>query len=81
MSPRSERSSASFASKPPARISAARDGPLDLGLLELGLGVHDLLLHLLRLLEQGVHVETALTEGVLGHRGASRPGRCDISRA
>ncbi len=67
MSPRSERSSASLPSNPPALIStpdqvadavdgdgdrAAGDGAVDGGLVEPGLGVLELLLHLLGLLQR-----------------------------
>src|SRR5687768_14779804 len=49
----------------------AGDGAVDGLLGEVGLCLLELLLHLLRLLEEGVHVEAAATEGVegvLGHR-------------
>ena len=80
-SPRSARSSALLPSKPPSLIEtpdqladavdgdrdrAAADRALDRGLGELGLGVLEALLHLLGLLEQGVHVEAAAAEGVEG---------------
>ena len=86
MSPRSERSSASLPSKPPALISTPTSSPTPLTLTVTAppatvpstvvsasrcLGVLELLLHLLGLLEQGVHVEAAgsaeRVEGVLGH--------------
>jgi hypothetical protein len=57
---------------------SAGDGAVDGGLGQPGLGVLQLLLHLLRLLEQGVHVEAACSaeclEGVLAH-GDSRFSR------
>ena len=89
-SPRSVRSSASAPSNVPGRIvhadqvadaadghgdRAAADGALDGRLGQPCLGALQLLLHLLGLLEQGVHVEAAAlegVEGVVGHRVTSR---------
>ena len=94
MSPRSERSSASLPSKPPALISTPTSSPTPLtvtvtappatvpstvGLASRSWAFCELLLHLLGLLEQGVHVEAAGSaerlEGVLGHGALISRGR------
>ena len=90
MSPRSDRASGSEPSKPPGLTSTEVSSPtpltftvtradaaLDLGVVQPLLGLGQLLLHLLGLLEQRVHVEATgaeRLEGVLalGHRRASR---------
>jgi len=67
----------------PDQLAGAADGhahqavahrAVDGGLRELLLRGHHLLLHLLGLLEQGVHVEPALAEGVLAVGHGVSPG-------